>query len=50
MITPSPNPGLANGGNTVLGGVVAFGPDDAWAVGTFDGPNARQTLIVHFTG
>jgi hypothetical protein len=49
-LVPSPNPGLANGGNTVLGGVVAFGPDNAWAVGTFDGPNARQTLILHYTG
>ena len=49
-IVPSPNPGLANGGNTILGGVLAFGPDDAWAVGSFDGPNARQTLILHYPG
>jgi hypothetical protein len=49
-IVPSPSPGLANGGSTVLGGVVAFGPKDAWAVGYFDGKNARRTLILHFTG
>jgi hypothetical protein len=47
---PSPNPGLAHGGgSTVLGGVAAFGPGDVWAVGYFDGANARRTLILHFT-
>jgi len=49
-IVPSPDPGLANGGNTDLGAVLAFGPDNAWAVGTFDGKNGRRTLILHFTG
>ena len=48
-IVPSPSPGLAHGGNTVLGGVLAFGPHDAWAVGAFDGANARRTLILHDT-
>jgi len=49
-IVPSPNPGLASGGNTILGGVVAFGAHDAWAVGSFDGANGRRTLILHFSG
>jgi hypothetical protein len=49
-IVPSPNPGLAHGGgSTVLGGVAAFGPGDVWAVGYFDGANARRTLILNFT-
>ena len=49
-IVPSPSPGQANGGNTILGGVLAFGPHDVWAVGTFDGKNARRTLILHDEG
>ena len=47
---PSPSPGDANGGSSILGGVVTLGDHNAWAVGTFDGPNARQTLILHYTG
>jgi hypothetical protein len=47
---PSPSPGDANDGSSILGGVVTFGPHNAWAVGTFDGPDARQTLILHYTG
>src|SRR5262249_37832874 len=38
-IVPSPDPGRASGGSTLLGGVLAFGPHDVWAVGTFDGAN-----------
>jgi phospholipase C len=47
---PSPSPGDANGGGSILGGVVTFGSHDAWAVGTFDGPDVRQVLIEHYTG
>jgi Phosphoesterase family len=49
QIVPSPNPGLANG-KTVLDGVAAFGSDDVWAVGTYDGANGMRTLILHYTG
>jgi hypothetical protein len=45
----SPNPGADNGGSTILGGVAVVGPQEAWVVGTFDGPDARQTLILHHT-
>jgi hypothetical protein len=41
----SPNPSV--GGSNILGGVARVGAHDVWAVGTFDGPNARQTLILH---
>ncbi len=34
-VVPRPDPGLANGGNTILDGVAAFGSDDLWAVGTY---------------
>lgn len=40
-----PNP--SNGGNNQLGGVVTLSATEAWAVGTFDGPNAPQTLVLH---
>jgi len=45
----SPNPGLGNGGNAILGGAAALGAHDVRAVGTFDGPNAGQTLILPYT-
>jgi hypothetical protein len=41
----SPNP--SSGGSNLLGGVTRVGPHDVWAVGTFDGADARQTLILH---
>jgi hypothetical protein len=49
-VVPSPNPGLANGGNTILDGVAAFGSDDLWAVGTYDGANGMRTLVLHYSG
>ena len=45
----SPSPGFANG-DSQLGGVTAVSPTDVWAVGSFDGPNVAQTLILHFCG
>jgi hypothetical protein len=42
----SPSPGAANG-DSKLGGVAVINGTDVWAVGTFDGPNAAQTLILH---
>jgi phosphoesterase family protein len=48
-VVPSPDPGLANG-KTVLDGVAAFGSDDVWAAGTYDGANGMRTLILHYTG
>jgi hypothetical protein len=42
-----PNP--SQGGNDQLGGVVVLSATEAWAVGTFDGPNAPQTLVLHRT-
>jgi Phosphoesterase family len=47
---PSPDPGAANGGNTFIDGVLAFGAGNVWAVGTYDGPNSLRTLILHYTG
>jgi hypothetical protein len=49
-IVPSPDPGQANDGGTILGGVAAVAGGEAWAVGLFDGPDARQTLILHHAG
>ena len=46
-IVPSPGPGEANDGSTILGGVAAVAGGEAWAVGLFDVPDARQTLILH---
>jgi hypothetical protein len=46
---PSPNPGLDNG-STILGGVATLSSGEAWAAGQFDGPDARQTLILHHSG
>jgi hypothetical protein len=45
--TPNPNPA----GNNQLGGVTVVNGNakDVWAVGTFDGPNAPQTLVLHRT-
>jgi hypothetical protein len=40
--SPNPNPQ----GSNQLGGVAVVG-GDVWAVGTFDGPNARATLVLH---
>jgi hypothetical protein len=48
-VVPSPNPGAANG-KTILDGVLAFGRDDVWAVGTYDGTGGMRTLILHYTG
>jgi hypothetical protein len=48
-IVPSPDPGQANDGSTILGGVASVGTDE-WAAGQFDGPDARQTLILHHSG
>jgi hypothetical protein len=45
----SPSPGFANG-DSQLGGVAVVSPTDVWAVGTFDGANAAQTLVLHFCG
>jgi hypothetical protein len=42
---PSSSPAFATGGDSLLGGVGAVG-DQVWAVGTFDGPNAKATLIL----
>ena len=48
-IVPSPNP--AGDTNTVLYGVSAAAPDDAWAVGaTHDGTLPSRTLILHWDG
>jgi len=33
-----------------LASVTAIAPDDAWAVGSYAGPNGIQTLIVHWNG
>jgi hypothetical protein len=41
----SPNP--SSDGSNILGGVARVGAHDVWAVGTFDGANARQALILH---
>ena len=48
-VVPSPDPGAPNG-NTLLYGVLAFGPHDVWAVGTYDGQNGMSTLALHYTG
>jgi hypothetical protein len=42
-----PNP--SQGGNDQLGAVTFVSATDVWAVGTFDGPNAPQTLVLHRT-
>jgi hypothetical protein len=42
-----PNP--SQGGNNQLGGVAFVSAKDVWAVGTFDGANAPQTLVLHRT-
>jgi hypothetical protein len=49
-IVPSPDPGAANGGNTFIDAVLAFGSRNIWAVGTFDGPSGLRTLILHYAG
>ena len=43
-VVPSPN-GTTDG-NNFLGGIAVVG-GELWAVGTFDGPDAAQTLILH---
>ncbi|MFN2544324.1 MAG: hypothetical protein ABR600_07115 [Actinomycetota bacterium] len=53
LVVPSPNhagPGRAMTQN-ILSDVVALGPDEAWAVGTYYGlgGSAFQTLAVHFS-
>jgi Phosphoesterase family len=49
-IVPSPDPGAANGGNTILYAALAFGPHDVWTVGTYDGSGGMRTLALHYTG
>jgi hypothetical protein len=49
-VVRSPDPGAANGGNTFIDGVYAFGPANIWAVGTYDGKGGEKTLILHYTG
>ncbi len=46
---PSPNPGAANG-DTILDGVFAFGSNNVWAVGSYDGPSGMRTLVMHYAG
>jgi hypothetical protein len=41
---PSPSPG---DGDTELAAIVRAGRHDLWAVGRFDGPDAKQTLALH---
>jgi hypothetical protein len=42
---PSPSP--ASDGDTQLAAVAQVSKHELWAVGTFDGPDAKQTLILH---
>ncbi len=44
---PSPDPGDANNGNTILDGILALSSGNIWAVGTYGG---MRTLILHHTG
>jgi hypothetical protein len=46
-LVASPN-GTQNGSN-LLSSVAVVSGNEAWAVGTFDGKDARQTLILHFS-
>jgi hypothetical protein len=48
QVVPSPDPSLE--GNNILDGVLAFGSDDIWAVGEWDGSGGMRTLIMHYTG
>jgi hypothetical protein len=48
-IVPSPDPAGANG-NSFISGVQAFGDNDVWAVGTYDGAGGMQTMILHYAG
>lgn len=34
----------------ILDGVAAFGSDNVWAVGEWDGQGGMRTLIMHYTG
>lgn len=43
---PSPSPGKGVG-DSQLGGVLAVGASDVWAVGDYDNANALQPLILH---
>jgi hypothetical protein len=45
----SSSPNATTDGNNLLSSVALTGNGEAWAVGSFDGANARQTLILHFT-
>ena len=47
-MVPSPDP--SSTGNNILDGVLAFGSDDVWAVGEWDGSGGMRTLIMHYTG
>ena len=42
----TPSPGLQYG-NSEVAGIAIVSSTDVWAVGTYDGPNAPQTLILH---
>ncbi len=44
--TPVASPNPNSHGSNQLGGVAVVG-DEVWAVGTYDGPNARATLVLH---
>jgi hypothetical protein len=46
--TPVSSANATQNGNNILSSVAAVSATEAWAVGTFDGANARQTLILHF--
>lgn len=39
------SPNATTDGNNFLGGIAIIG-SDVWAVGTYDGPDAAQTLIL----
>jgi hypothetical protein len=45
-----PSPDASSTGNNILDGVLAFGSDNVWAVGEWDGPGGMRTLIMHHTG
>jgi hypothetical protein len=48
QVVPSPDP--SSTGNNILDGVLAFGSDNVWAVGEWDGSAGMRTLIMHYTG
>jgi hypothetical protein len=48
QFTVVPSPNATTDGNNLLSSVAIIDSTEAWAVGTFDGANAEQTLILHF--